>query len=447
MAFLFLLLILAYLGFLDAVEAASIDASQYLAGMDRLLSLFDGAVDEVSKAWAGGYIQVPLLKTDFTIVRDSNNNIVTRSKKLTGYSKQYKTYLEECATHIGMSYGTLFYEVQVNSGSVGSHEFEQPMSYFHHETKPSTIGSYDWETWGLPADYECDGPCTDEFRTPAAALTAHRKQCGDGMSKDVDKEVQDLIRESATDPTILDKYPGLYDLTPGGRQRSAEEVLRNRKVEKGCGRSYYDCPSDPDTEHQVLTCAKNYTYKDANGEKKSKICRDPFRRCMGHMKDHHVSWPGSSKHSTNSLDYGGESPPIGGNGNGGDDDDSDEQEASTSSLAPTPAPSTPSPGLSPLAGSSVSRGNSHTAKLVTKAGGYSYVYFYLLPPGDSRHYGDSLGDAVRPSTSGVETELNFTVNFASDVTTGDYKLTTYIYPHATASDQTCYEYSYTITVE
>ena len=122
--------------------------------------------------------------------------------------------------------------------------------------------------------------------------------------------------------------------------------------------------------------------------------------------------------------------------------------SASTSPSPTTVTVSASPGLSPLAGSStVSRGNSHTAKLVTKAGGYSYVYFYLLPPGDSRHYGDSLGDAVRPSTSGVETELNFTVNFASDVTTGDYKLTAYIYPHATASDQTCYEYSYTITVE
>ena len=123
---------------------------------------------------------------------------------------------------------------------------------------------------------------------------------------------------------------------------------------------------------------------------------------------------------------------------------------STSTSTPT------APGLYPVGASlatvngqqmpSLAPGDSHTAKLITKSGGYAIVHWYLLPPGDSRTYGDELFPTTYAQGSTIGTEVTFSFTFPSGARGGVYKLTAYIYPHSSASDQTCYEYIYYIYV-
>ena len=131
-------------------------------------------------------------------------------------------------------------------------------------------------------------------------------------------------------------------------------------------------------------------------------------------------------------------------------DSTNTETASTSTSTST------APGLYPVGVSlatvngqempSLAPGDSHTEKLITKAGGYAIVHWYLLPPGDSRTYGDELFPTTYAQGPTVGTEVTFSFTIPSGARGGVYKLTAYIYPHSSAADQTCYEYSYFIYV-
>ncbi len=288
----------AYVALQGSVAPDSIDLSALLKAMDVVLALVDAALSDVSAAWSGGTVMVPRLNSDHEIVKDANNNTVFREKTLIGYKVQYRAYLTTCATHIGMDYDTLFQDVQTNSGKVDSHDFEEPLSYYHYSEEPVAKGTYDWETWDLPKDYECEGPCTDMFRSPHEAFSAHRTECGTGDN--VDKEYESSSNRE-------------YVLGPGGLLVSVpilskSELLKKRKVDQGCGRPYYTCDSGKVALHQVRDCKKTvYVYDSAFPERSLEYeCTESYRRCMGHTFDHNNRAPGKSAHSDDANSGSGE---------------------------------------------------------------------------------------------------------------------------------------------
>ncbi|MCG9127637.1 hypothetical protein JT359_08570 [Candidatus Poribacteria bacterium] len=124
----------------------------------------------------------------------------------------------------------MYHKVQQNAGRVDSHSFLIVKTYRHFTTNSSVVPSYTWHTYGLPKDFTCKGPCSDTFRSPHEAWSSHRQKCGTG--KDVYKISSDFYIISM--------------------------CLSNRTVSEGCGRGYYNCPSEPGgDEHKVRTCNKS----------------------------------------------------------------------------------------------------------------------------------------------------------------------------------------------
>ncbi len=76
--------------------------------------------------------------------------------------------------------------------------------------------------------------------------------------------------------------------------------------------------------------------------------------------------------------------------------------------------------------------------------GYSQIYLYLADANDTG-YGNQLGDTLRPSSSSLVTEVSLEIDIPNDVS-GVCTITAYIHPHPSASDQTCYEYSFKIYI-
>ena len=326
----------------------------------------------------------------------------------------------------------------------------------------------------IEATYRCEGSkqpgntCAVMFITPYGAHKDHLKKCGTAIR------------------------------TPNSG------IIAKRTLEEGCGYHYYHCPSDPNTEHEILICTKDFT--DANGIKSK--CGDKFRKCLNKRKDHNLSDLNRLMKSTHSNQGNDESADAGDSysgdqqadaggspdcdmctstsecstcsSDGGESTSTDgshecasctstsecsacvatetSTSASETNTETTPASTSTltAPGLYPVGASyatvnsqqmpSLAPGDTHTAKLITKAGGYAIVHWYLLPPGDSRTYGDELFPTTYAQGPTVGTEVTFNFTFPSGARGGVYKLTAYIYPHSSAADQTCYEYSYYIYV-
>ena len=275
----------AYVALQGSVAPDSIGMQELMDAMSIVLSLVDAALADVQAAWSGGTMVVPLLNTDHEIVRDADNNIVFRARTLTGYTVQYRAYLEACARHIGMDYNSLFETVQMNSGEVDSHEFEEPKSYHHYSEEPVAKGTYDWETWDLPKDFECYGPCEDMFRSPHEAFTAHQEKCGTAKKHYIDEYMDIPVSERLTGTT------------------SAQDLLAKRSVAQGCGKTWYNCPKKPNpkegAKHEVRTCKKTVWEKPAypSAEPTGYTCNRKFRRCMGRIFDHDHNLVGGTTHS------------------------------------------------------------------------------------------------------------------------------------------------------
>lgn len=346
----------------------------------------------------------------------------------------YEQYLQELSDHTG--HPVSWIDERVNEHDIDKDKF--PHKQIEGQAWTPTHKHYGDErhkfVYGdLPYKHKCDGPCDDMFRSPHQALIAHREKCGGENSNNVEDEAFDKVKNMHQFGTS-NPYNNAEFLA--ALRVATMEILRDRSVDEGCGRFYYDCPSVPDTEHQVLTCAKKYTYKDADGNEKSEDCGDSFRKCMGHIKDHHHFWPGSSKHSTNALDYGAETPPLSMPSNTPDDDDDDSDEQQNVA---------PSPGLSPANGSSnptASPGDTHEARLITSEA-YYYVRWYVASPSDS-----GLGTLVKTDEgwlSGTETEARLSYTFASDAVSGVWTITAVSERYSDLSQGSTR--SYNVTVE
>ena len=257
--------------------------------MDTVLSNMDAALNDVNTAHSiGGTLVLPQIDANtFQVITNPDGTVATWNVEVDGYISDYRAYLTLGAAHLpGEDYVPLFAKVQQNAGQVGSHSFSVVSTYKHWHVKPQVPGHYTWKTFGLPNEYDCDGPCTDMFQSPHEAFTTHRPKCGDGTLQDVDDEFDKIIDEYAKYGPPLEPDDVIY---------SIQDILDKRSVTEGCGRSYYKCPTRLDhkdvLKHKVRTCTKTYTSADGT----EGACLDSeekplkYRRCMGHARDHNKS--------------------------------------------------------------------------------------------------------------------------------------------------------------
>lgn len=235
----------AYLATVTALKTMSSTAdttaksTEYTTSMSTMLTLMDKARANVDAAYSGGDLI------------DQNGTVPT-----IGYDATYDQYMAMGSGHVegyptadalaaSVKGGKLkgYFHSAMHAGDTQSNEDHVFGAYWplsHWQVKPD-----------LPEKYSCDGPCSDKFRTPYDAFTAHMSKCGSG--------------------TAVNPWSSSFIST-----------LANRTVNEGCGRYYYDCPSVPDTEHKVLRCTKDYTESDGT----RRTCRDRFRKCMYHKIVH-----------------------------------------------------------------------------------------------------------------------------------------------------------------
>ena len=230
-----------YLALQGAGTADAVDPQKLMDAMDTVLSNMDAALNDVNTAHSiGGTLVLPQIDANtFQVITNPDGTVATWNVEVDGYISDYRAYLTLGAAHLpGEDYVPLFAKVQQNAGQVGSHSFSVVSTYKHWHVKPQVPGHYTWKTFGLPNEYDCDGPCTDMFQSPHEAFTTHRPKCGDGTLQDVDDEFDKIIDEYAKYGPPLEPDDVIY---------SIQDILDKRSVTEGCGRSYYKCPTRLDS--------------------------------------------------------------------------------------------------------------------------------------------------------------------------------------------------------
>ena len=263
---------LAYYALEEGVKTITLDSDKYIEVMGSVISVMDTARSNVDAAYNGGGMSMKV------------NGVETQQSTI-GYDAQYKKYIKMCADH-GLA--------QMVDGNIGKTAISESnldikvnmenvtRNWYHAgETSPSSgehvIGrkAYlsDWKVKpDLERKYKCKGYCTDKFRSPHEALTAHRKKCG-------------------TEPFTIHAY-----------------TLKRRTVQQGCGAFYYTCGSGFSAtvtvnKHKVRTCQKwVYTYDSHFKNRYIRTrCHRQFRVCMGQLFDHNPRVPGTTWHSETSA--------------------------------------------------------------------------------------------------------------------------------------------------
>ncbi len=236
-------------------------SAELISAMGTTLSAMDGALSDVNKAYSGDGRDDDNSDNIVSIQLLIDGSLVTR--ETIGYKPRYKKYLTECAKHINQSYDWLNTEVNTNGREqVDSHTYLFKLYYKHWPSAPpSGYQGNTWNTIALPDKYECEGPCTDMFRSAHEAWSSHRRKCG---------------LESTKHST--DAY-----------------VLEGRSLEEGCGKVWYSCDNNADTDanidteaanHQIKWCVKDFI--DSDGVKYNS-CGRRFRKCMKKVFDHNLS--------------------------------------------------------------------------------------------------------------------------------------------------------------
>ena len=290
---------------LVSTETTTKKSEEYLTAMSTLVELLDIAKINVKAAYNGG---------DRHVAGNPN------TQHTVGYDKQYTAYLQMAVGHGLDGYSTVEALAASVKGTPPDPQNGIPGSegtlsgYYHSSRSDAPQGKQSdshedhvfarymyYEDFNvlpdLPNVYPCEGirfrkACTDLFRTPYEALTVHRKICGTAMNADV------LSAESCSPGGKFPRPAYLPD-----RCMSVQEILDSRTVAEGCGRDYYDCPSDRDTEHQVQRC-ELYVWEKPSGYLnyfESYKCQQKFRECMGHTRDHHPGIPGHARHSSSEV--------------------------------------------------------------------------------------------------------------------------------------------------
>ena len=443
--------------------------------------------DEVSENWDDATYEVRLQSMGSAIEKYMSDGMFLTAARLLGF---FETNAEKALKdhYRLMDLSTLYSDVlealkseieffnNTNSGYKLSHKVALTVVKLHenedHDSPSesshtvSTLTKYTCRD-NLPS-FSCRGNylagktvCNESYNTPNKAIYTHQLTCGE-----------------------------------------EEDEVGNKTSISGDGIHYYTCDPIGFSKHRVRECKLNAIDKDGNED----VCGKSYRRCMKLKYDHDLRpWRrGTTLHSDSSDEsadagdsYSGDQQADAGgspdcdmctstsecstcSSDGGESTSTDGShdcascastsecsacvttETSTSASetnteSTSASTSTPTaPGLYPVGASlatvngqqmpSLAPGDSHTAKLITKAGGYAIVHWYLLPPGDSRHYGDELFPTTYAQGPTVGTEVTFSFTIPSRARGGVYKLTAYIYPHSSAADQTCYEYSYYIYV-
>ena len=147
---------------------------------------------------------------------------------------------------------------------------------------------YSWEKMTvseLPLNKACYGAstCQKKFRNYYDAYMTHRKKCGTAES------FSQLVRETMHQTHPIDVW-------------SFRIILNDRTVEQGCGKEWYNCDSIHNTmkeRHRVRTCKIEIPQKGGGTDR----CKDGFRKCMGHKKDHDKTrWNRNTLHSDDAAD-------------------------------------------------------------------------------------------------------------------------------------------------
>ena len=390
--------------------------------------------------------------------------------EVTGYVQVYKDYLTAGVNHLSMDFNSIFEEVQRRAGKVGydseEHSFLIQGTYHHYPEPLPAYGPFTWTTIGLPKDYPChgkkdkknytcNGTCVDMFRSPHEAFTVHRIPLGDCGKH----SVTDATRHLHAKLKPLDRCPHIQTLKRRDDPSKGMLFQCTLTREFVCDAPHSDHHPWHDFYSGVGDYPPEYMSVSTNDGGEQSDAGDGSPDCD--------TCTSTSECSTCSSD-GGESTSTDGSHDCASCTSTSEcsacvatetsTSASETNTETTPAStSTPTaPGLYPVGASyatvnsqqmpSLAPGDTHTAKLITKAGGYAIVHWYLLPPGDSRTYGDELFPTTYAQGPTVGTEVSFNFTIPSGARGGVYKLTAYIYPHSSAADQTCYEYSYYIYV-
>ncbi len=247
--------------------------SGYVEAMEAAINAVDSQIEMVEKA-----------KVVYSEVYDDDPNT---------YNGAYERYLNRLAAHTGWTAEDI--DERVNTSDIDDDKFPHKKSVTpSHKHFGDERNEFVYED--LPSDYECDGPCSDLFRSPHKAFAAHRTKCGTEM----DVDIASIRSMSSGGKTSIAQEPGV-PTTP----MFAQEILDTRTAEQGCGRNYYDCPSAPDTEHKVRTCNKwiwKKRYVDTAIRKVRVMhCGDSYRRCMAHKREHGSSW-WETKHDDDASD-------------------------------------------------------------------------------------------------------------------------------------------------
>ena len=220
----------------------------------------------------------------------------------------------------------------------------------------------DWEVDTSLPSFACGGGCGESFITPPGS---HWTKCGTAQYT-MDEEARDHFVQN------------------GGSLPSSYLVVKEKRKANpylGCGEWYYTCQGEE--FHVIRYCDKQRTRLGDDGRPVTGTCNDPYRRCLSHAVDHNPTDP---------------IPIPGGHAGRG-------------------------PGLYPSDGNTMSPGDTHTADLITKDGGYIMIYWYLLDPGDTPPYGDQLD--ITYGLNNGNTEVEFSFALPDDAAVGSYKFNTF----------------------
>ena len=179
------------------------------------------------------------------------------------YNAAYNRYIKTAAINLGRNDPATI-DYTINTYDIDYDQLEHVGRSGKHTIAERTGFTYA----NLPYNYKCENrPCDVMFRSPHQAFFSHRKKCGTGENLD------DVESRSLTYADYADDYV-------------------SRKVADGCGRHYYHCPSDPDTDHEPQTCSTSG-------------CSVKYRNCLSHTKPHsnHSTTPDSTTTETTENQY------------------------------------------------------------------------------------------------------------------------------------------------
>ena len=150
-----------------------------------------------------------------------------------------------------------------------------------NEYAPSQAKNKRFTTVPSKAEFDkflCFGGCNYEHDILDYARDNHQIDCGTA------ENVDEVVRR---------RRGNIYD---------ERRILRDRRIEEGCGRPYYVCNLDDKATHEPQTCTQ-WVWEPPDyygGPLNKSMCGIRFRKCLGKTFDHNPYVIGENVHSTDS---------------------------------------------------------------------------------------------------------------------------------------------------